>query len=283
MPTIKSGAFDIDYADMGHGPSVVVVHSSASGYRQWQRLAETLRSRYRIIAVNLFGYGRTSAWPGIRPLTAADQADLVAAVSELAPEPVALVGHSLGGAVALEAATKLRGRVRVVVAFEPALFGHVKMHGPEEAYDEITGVSTRFNALAGAGEWEAAGEWFVDYWTGPGAWRAMQSARRRTMLATLPAVVHEWAMATKGIRPLDGWTAITAPVHLIHAAGTRMPTREIVKLLAWAYPEWTVHEVASGGHMAPLTRPDLVNPLVRAIIDATEEKRGRFGRQVRLA
>jgi len=267
MPVIKAGAFDLEFADAGAGPAVVLVHSSASGHRQWRRLVETLQGRYRLIAVNLFGYGKTSSWPGARPLTAADQAELVAAAAALAGEPVAIVGHSLGGLVALEAAARLAGRVRVVVAFEPILFGDLKVHGPARAYDEIVGLASRYRELARRSDWNAAGEWFVDYWTGPGAFAATPDERKQNMLAMLPAVVHEWDMATSGTRPIEGWRAITAPVHLIHAADTRTPTREIMKLLARSYPDWHVHEVPSGGHMAPVTRPDLVNPVIAAAID----------------
>jgi pimeloyl-ACP methyl ester carboxylesterase len=153
MPVIKAGVFDLDYADTGSGPAVVLVHSSASGHRQWQRLVETLQSRYRVIAVNLFGYGKTNPWPGTRPLIAADQAELVAAAAKLVGEPVALIGHSLGGAVALEAAVKLSDRVRVLIAFEPILFGHLKVYGPASAYDEIAGVARRYNELARIGDW----------------------------------------------------------------------------------------------------------------------------------
>lgn len=267
MPVIKVGAFDLDYEDTGSGPPVVLVHSSASGYRQWHWLAASLQNRYRLIAVNLFGYGRTSSWPGPRPLTAADEAELVAAAVELAREPVALVGHSLGGAVAFEAAAKLSGSVRVLVAFEPILFNHLKTDGPASAYDEIAGVASHYNELAQVGDWSAVGEWFVDYWAGPGAWAAMSSERKQNMFAMLPAVVHEWGMATIGARSLNGWAEITAPVHLIRAADTRTPTREIVKLLAKTYPAWHVHEVPSGGHMAPIVRPDLVNPLIAQALD----------------
>ena len=126
------------------------------------------------------------------------------------------------------------------------------------AYDEIAGVASRYNELARTGDWKAVGEWFVDYWTAPGTWAAMPDARKQNMFAMLPAVVHEWVMATTGTRPLESWSTITAPVHLIHAADTRTPTREIVKLLAKNYPSWHVHEVPSGGHMAPLAWPDLV-------------------------
>jgi len=268
MPVIKVGAFDLDFTDTGSGPAVVLVHSSASGHRQWQRLVEALQSRYRLLAINLLGYGKTSSWPGTRPLTAADQAELIAAASELAREPVALIGHSLGGAVAFEAAALLAGRVRVLVAFEPILFGHLKAHGPVSAYDEIAGVAGRYNELARTGDWNAVGEWFVDYWAAPGTWAAMPNERKQNMFAMLPAVVHEWGMVTTGT-PLEGWSTITAPVHLIHAADTRTPTREIVKLLVKTYSTWQVHEVPSGGHMAPLARPDLVNPLIAAVLDET--------------
>lgn len=269
MPLLKAGAFDLDYMDVGSGPPVVLVHSSASGYRQWQRLVDDLQGRYRVIAVNLFGYGKTSPWPAARPLTAADQASLVAAAAAIAGEPVALVGHSLGGAVAMEAAVLLSDRVRLLIAFEPILFAHLASHGPAGAYAEIAGIATRFNELARAGDWNAVGEWFVDYWSGGGAWAAMTPQRRHNMLAMLPAVVHEWDMATSGLRPLASWSAITAPVHLLHAADTRAPTRAIVKLLAATYPGWQVQEVPSGGHMAPLSRPDLVNPLIAARLDAS--------------
>ena len=268
MPVIKAGAYDLEYADTGSGPAVVLVHSSASGLRQWRRLVESLQDRYRLIAVNLFGYGRTSPWPGARTLSVADQAELIAAAAELAQEPVALVGHSLGGLVAMEAAARLFDRVRTLIAFEPILFGYLQAHGPASAY-EIANLANRFNALAQAGDWNAAGECFIDYWAAPGTWAAMPEDRKVNTMAMLPPVVHEWRMATAGVRPLEGWGAIAVPVHLIHAADSRAPTRAIVKLLAETYPDWRRHEVPSGGHMAPLSRPDLVNPLIAAALDFT--------------
>ncbi|MBX9774614.1 MAG: alpha/beta hydrolase [Xanthobacteraceae bacterium] len=267
MPVIKAGAYDLDITDTGSGPVVILIHSSASGLRQWRALTDSLKDRYRVIAVNLFGYGGTAAWPAARPLTAADQAELVVAAAGLAGGPVALVGHSLGGLVALEAAARLGHRVRVVIVFEPILFGHLATHGPAEAYEEIVTLAQRFDELAKVGDWSAAGECFVDYWARPGSFAAMPEERRQNTLAMLPPVVHEWAMAASGLRPLEGWSAITAPVHVIRAADSRIPTRAIVDLLAKAYPEWHLHEVPSGGHMAPLARPDLVNPVIARVLD----------------
>src|SRR5262245_8317904 len=104
MPIARAGGFDVDYEDVGSGPAVVLLHSSASGNRQWRRLSDELKSRYRLIAVNLFGYGATTPWAGKEELTLGDAANLVVAVADHVDEPAALVGHSLGAAVALEAA-----------------------------------------------------------------------------------------------------------------------------------------------------------------------------------
>lgn len=268
MPLLKAGEFDLDYIDAGAGPPVVLVHSSASGHRQWAALIEMLSGQYRFIAINLFGYGKTSAWPGKRPLSLADQAQLVGAAADLAGEPVALIGHSLGGAVSFEAAARLANRVRTLIAFEPILFNHLRHCGRTEEFAEIENVARRFAELGKAGAWDAAGEWFVDYWTGAGTWAKSPEPRRERMRAMLPPILQEWDMVWSAPARPEDW-AIAAPVHLIRATDTRAPTREIVNLLAPAHPDWHVHDIPAGGHMAPVTRPDLVNPLMQSILDGT--------------
>jgi len=271
LPVTKAGAFAVDYIDAGAGPTIVLLHSSASGNRQWRQLVESLQARHRVLAINLFGYGETSRWPGTRPLTAADQAELVAGVLASVPGPLAVIGHSMGAVVAFEVAARLGKRVSALVAFEPIFFGDLKARGPADAFEEINAVAMQFARLAERDDWDAVGELFVDYWAAPGTWQAMPDKSKQYTRAMLPPVLHEWEMVMSGVRPLDGWKDITAPVHLIRAKDTRPPTRAIADLLGKTHPHWRLHEVRSGGHMAPLSRPDLVNPLVQeAIADATQ-------------
>ena len=271
MPVTKAGAFAVDYIDAGAGPTIVLLHSSASGNRQWRQLVESLQARHRVLAINLFGYGETSRWPGTRPLTAADQAELVAGVLASVPGPLAVIGHSMGAVVAFEVAARLGKRLSALVAFEPIFFGDLKARGPADAFEEINAVAMQFARLAERDDWDAVGELFVDYWAAPGTWQAMPDKSKQYTRAMLPPVLHEWEMVMSGVRPLDGWKDITAPVHLIRAKDTRPPTRAIADLLGKTHPHWRLHEVRSGGHMAPLSRPDLVNPLVQeAIADATQ-------------
>ncbi len=269
MPIVKAGSFDVDYTDTGSGSPVLLVHSSASGNRQWRRLIDELKDRYRLIAPNLFGYGATTAWPAKQTQTLADQAKLIAAAASVVDGPLTLVGHSMGGAVALETAITLDNRVRLVIVFEPILFYLLKQHGEPEAFAEIEAIANGFRARGARNEWENIGEMFVDYWSPSGSWAAMPADRRAGLLKVLPTVTYDWDSTVPSGRPISDWGRIAAPVHVIQADDTRLSTRRVAAVLAANLPYWHFHRVAAGGHMAPVARPDLVNPLITGILENT--------------
>lgn len=267
MPIIKAGPYDVDYAEAGNGPAALLLHSSAAGNRQWRALMAERGGQNRLIAANLFGYGATSAWPGERPLMLADQANLVLALAHFLPERFTLIGHSLGGAIALEAASRLKDRLAALVVFEPILFNLLRERGKLEAFEEIDAVRRGCLEAHARGDLDGAARLFIDFWSGHGAWEATADERKVRMLATIPALIHEWDMVFGKAPSLDAWRTIEAPVHVLYAADTRRPTRVIADILREEFPAWRFHEVAAGGHTAPITRPDLVNPVIAEILD----------------
>jgi pimeloyl-ACP methyl ester carboxylesterase len=64
MPVLSTDRWKIDYIEAGIGRRVILIHSSVSGNQQWRSLTDALKDRYRVLAVNLFGYGDTTPWPG---------------------------------------------------------------------------------------------------------------------------------------------------------------------------------------------------------------------------
>src|SRR5258708_15547005 len=119
MPVLSKGNLRIDYTDDGQGQTVVLIHSSVSANRQWRTLTEALKDRYRVLAINLFGYGETTCWPGTSPQSLYAQAQLVLALCEETTTPIHLVGHSFGGCVSLKAARLLGPHVGNLILFEP--------------------------------------------------------------------------------------------------------------------------------------------------------------------
>ncbi|RKH50819.1 alpha/beta fold hydrolase [Corallococcus llansteffanensis] len=99
----------------GSGPTVVWLHGRGHSATHWFPYLTVLARNHRVLALDLPGFGQSTA-PDMRVRSAEDAvAFFTRPVEEvlgmLEPGPVAVVGHSLGGLVALELA--LRGTVPV--------------------------------------------------------------------------------------------------------------------------------------------------------------------------
>jgi pimeloyl-ACP methyl ester carboxylesterase len=57
--------------DSGAGVPLVCIHASASSSGQWRPLMDRLAGRFRTLAVDLHGSGKSPDWPADRPLTLA--------------------------------------------------------------------------------------------------------------------------------------------------------------------------------------------------------------------
>ena len=258
----------VDIIDAGDGPLVVLLHSSVSGARQWRKLMDVLAPRFQVRAVNLFGYGRTAAWPDDRLQSLEDQASLVL---EAIPDgaPVMLVGHSFGGTVAMKTAALLGARATRLALLEPNPFYLLRDAGRTEAFAESWQVRCWIKEFGTKGDWASAAEKFADYWQGVGAWNATPSDRRTAFTEAIKPNFHEWDAVMNEATTLKAWaTVLPQETCIFYDPNTVRPIREIVDLLKHVCGHWTFRMIEAGGHMAPLTRPDLVNPLVAAFLSS---------------
>lgn len=256
----------VDCLEAGNGPLVVLVHSSVAGARQWRKLMDVLAPSFHVKALNLFGYGATPHWLSGRSQTLDDQASLVAALLSDDGKPVSLVGHSFGGAIAMKAALRLGSRVGKLVLLEPNPFFLLRDNGRMEAFAEIMELCDVMKRCGASGDWMIAAERFGDYWGGSGTWAATSAERRLSFIDALRPNFHEWDAVMGEMTALATWAAgLPQRTLVVHDPATVRPIREIVELLR-ASTRWRFETIAEGGHMAPLTRPDLVNPIVEKFL-----------------
>ena len=262
----------VDVIEAGStGPIVMLVHSSVSGARQWGRLIDDLQDRFRVRAVNLFGYGRTPPWPEGRTQSLDDQARLVEAALPPGAGEICLVGHSFGGAVAMKAAARLGARVRKLVLIETNPFDLLAQHGRQRAYAEAVALRDCVKTCGDRGEWAIAAERFADYWGGAGTWRGMRPERRAAFAQALMPNYFEWDAVMNDGTTAEQWAALLPnDTLLISDPRSALPIREITAILRRTCPAWVYQEVPGAGHMAPLTHPDLINPLVRTFLLRTK-------------
>ena len=262
------------YREAGTGPPVVCLHSSASSSGQWRTLMDRLSDRFRVIAADLYGYGRSPAWPEHRKMYLDGQIALLESMFDAAVEPFHLVGHSFGGAIALKAALKYPGRVRSLTVFEPVLFSVLVGDDPASpASREILAVRDDTIRLVDLGDLDASAERFTDYWVGPGAWAATPEARRPALAAAMRAVKSEWHAAFSEPTPLAAFEALDVPTLLLTGAESTLSARSVARLLTGVLPDVSVEEIAGVGHMAPVTHPDEVNPVIERFLERQARSR----------
>lgn len=265
MPLVEVGSLRIDLVEAGTGPPVVLAHSSVSGNRQWRKLIERLSPHHRVLAPNLLGYGQTSAWTGPHAQTLDDAAAVLLAVCERVDGPIALVGHSWGGAAALWAARSLGPRVRELVLYEPMLIGLLLGQQRHEAWAEAAAMHADVRRHAGAGDWTALARRFTDYFNGEGAWDATPADRQAVVAAALPPNVHEWEAGAAAI-DTRSLASIEARTLLLCGDRTRLVLRETAQVLRDAFPHWAFELLPGCGHMAPLSQAEQVNDRIEAFL-----------------
>ncbi|HSB59967.1 MAG TPA: alpha/beta hydrolase [Methyloceanibacter sp.] len=262
---------EIAYLDKGKGPLVIIAHCSSASHREWLALIEALQPDWRVLAPDLIGYGQSGAWPEGKVFTG--QADL-AVLLELAKEteePIHLVGHSYGAALALEAARGLGPKVQSLTLVEPVAFNLLRTeHPPEWAEIEQLGLAV-LTAVSNGSDREAAAA-FMRYWLGRLRWWLSPEKFKAAITATIRKVALEFMILIKTGARLSDYASITAPTLLIVGGKTRAPARAVVDMLSSALPNATMTVLKGAGHMSPFTHPSEVNRLIAGHLAAQHQR-----------
>jgi pimeloyl-ACP methyl ester carboxylesterase len=115
------------------GPPLVLVHGGASSWQTFLSLIPVLAVRWHLYALDLRGHGG-SAWTPQRYRLDDYVADLLAFLTHQVPCPAVLLGHSLGGMIALLAAARVPRAARAVILGDTPL--------------TLTGLRERISATA---------------------------------------------------------------------------------------------------------------------------------------
>jgi pimeloyl-ACP methyl ester carboxylesterase len=102
------------YLDSGDGPAVLFIHGLLGSHRNWVHLVDTLKTDHRVLAPDLYGHGASAKPMGDYSL-GAHAATLRDLLDRLGIDRVTLVGHSLGGGIAMQFCYLFPGRVERLV------------------------------------------------------------------------------------------------------------------------------------------------------------------------
>ena len=256
------------YLVCGHGPILVLLHSSMSSKEQWKQLIQLLRHKFRIIAIDLAGYGDNELPPDPQTFSTEDEINLVEnilAKETKENESFHLIGHSYGAAIALKLTIKILIRIKTLTVFEPVAFHLLPPN--TIARDEIAAIVKKLTCAMEKKDKLSATKIFIDYWSGKGTFEKLASKNQITFIQTIDKVLLDFQSLFKELLTLKDYSKINIPVCMIKGAKSPLASLQIFSILEQTLPDLCIHCVP-GGHMSPLTHFKKVNMIIENFLAA---------------
>ncbi len=267
----------------GEGPLLLFTHATGMCARVYTRLLAPLAGRFRIVAPDARGHGRTEldAVPGRIPSDWQPyRQDLVSLVEALGGGPVLLAGHSFGATVSLEAAVDTPGLASAVCLIDPPFIptDHVAAYRvardagspPNPMADQAERRRARFESRAaarasyhGRGVFRGWPDDALDDYLDGGLLPDGAGVR----LACTPG----WeATSFRGVSTsfLGSLARADFPFTLL-AAGEGSTVPESAEAQIRANPNATLRRFPGTGHFLPVTHPELVRPYLELLGSGT--------------
>ena len=250
----------------GAGATIALLHAGVCDRRCWREVGARLGAAGRdVVAYDRRGFGDVP--PADEPFRHVD--DLLAVLDAVSPDaPAWLVGSSMGGKVALDAALEAPERIAGLVLLAPAISGDPELD--DEAYNAATdGLADAIDAAWTAGAVEECNRLEVRLWLdGPAGPEGRVSGPPRELALDMNRIV-----IANGESDADGASGLDAAsrVHeiaipAIVACGDLDVSIKVRRSaeLADALPNATYRSLPGRAHLPYLEAPDEIAALIMA-------------------
>jgi pimeloyl-ACP methyl ester carboxylesterase len=246
---VDTGDRDVLYhREDGQGPPVVLLHGNAASHRWWDGVSPLLRDRYRVMMPDLPGFGQSPLRADIG--TVEDVARVVVRwARHRSVHQAHWVGHSLGGAVAMQIALDAPTLVRSLTLVDPAPPDGMPLSSRDlEALADIVRdraiVRERLQAISPAADHGPVFDTLVDEAMKAGGWVPMARA-----------LAHWNIMARVA--------SLTMPILLLHGEHDQLVPFARLQPLS-RLPQVQTRVLPGVGHCLPIEDPArLAHELVR--------------------
>jgi 3-oxoadipate enol-lactonase len=244
------------YDEAGEGPAVLLLHGGLGDSELWEPVVPFLAARFRTIRTDLRFFGRSTG--PAAPWSWVD--DVLGVLDELEIERSALVGLSLGGRVAVDAALARPERLWALGLVAPGLGGHETNPYSEEQ-------DARYESALAEGDLAAAQDVDFEVWAPLGADERIRRIWHATPDASpLPDGVEP--------RPSPGGPAktrlgeLSVPTLVVTVSHDPAGFREIGPLVAAEAPTAS-HVELDSDHYVTLREPELLSRLLLDFLATT--------------
>lgn len=252
-----SGVVSIDASSVGAGRhKVLVIHGSGSAAKPYLRLGLELCERIpdiEVTALSLAGYGSVASDTNT-PILEQHLQVIDAATQEGTWH---LIGHSMGGFLALQSALRFPERFTSLVLIEPTGFGVLDPNEDRAVLEEDRAVVNAYKDNRESGGLSI----FIEAWNQT-AWETMPEPVRAQLLRMEPQLYDEVQGISYDETPLSAYKELTCPLLLVIGTESLLPAQRPGERLASLSIARPIEWIEGAKHMDVLREPSLFAPVI---------------------
>ena len=267
MPELSLPDVSLHYEIDGSGPPLLMLAGMLSDSASWGALAPLLTDHFTLIRPDNRSTGRTTPWDA--EISVAQMArDALALMDHLGHETFHLVGHSMGGLMAMELTGMAPKRVQALSILASA---PVRAPRTMAVFDALLAVR---RAPEGEQLWLCAlYPWIFapGFFTDPdNVETALAAALAYPHAQSADAMAHQM-QALRGFRPTVRPADLTCRTKVLHGADDLLIPRADAEKAFAAIPDVTQHTLPDAGHSIHWDAADAVAKHLRQFHDTTPE------------
>ena len=265
----RSAATDgtpLHYVTAGSGDPVLFLHGATLDHRMWDDQVAPFARHHRVVRCDLRGYGRS---PRPTKRSPAPAEDVMALLAHLGSAPVHVVGHSLGGAVAVDLALAHPEAVRSLTLVGAGLAGF-----PWATFG--ASLAHVRSVARGHGLEEARRAWLQN----PLFASAMERPPVAERLERMVAAYSGWHWLNdppRGAPSIDRLEGVAAPTLVLVGARDLPDFQRVAETLHQRIPQASMVVMAEVGHMANMEDPERFDAIVLDFLRDPGWRRGANG------
>ncbi|UXI02071.1 alpha/beta fold hydrolase [Photobacterium sp. TY1-4] len=252
---------NLHYQIDGQGETIILIHGLFGSADNLGLLARSLKDQYKVISVDLRNHGRS---PHTETFTYQDlAADVLRVVDQCDIERFSLIGHSMGGKVAMALTELAASRLNHLIVLDMAPV-HYQVHRHENVFAGLQEVAK--HTVSSRSEAE---RYLAQHVQEPGVRQFLLKSFAKTDTG------YGWRFNVNGLianyATIMGWQEVP-PFHgktlFIKGQNSEYIQNEHRDAIARQFPSAKAHMVANTGHWLHAEKPDIVSRVILNFLQA---------------